>query len=115
MNEELMKQLVEILKQLKDGTPGAWQELVHQRQLYCFSSGASLLLFSLILGIIGVFLGKKGVKMYNDSGRGYDDTYMFFAFGWAIAAIGSLVTLVCGGESIINGIAPLGQVLSKLN
>lgn len=130
MNEELQKELLSILKAMKDGAPGAWQELVSQRSTYCFTI-AFTLLFMTLISILTLWKSLKATKLAlqapkeNYRERSWDQHTQVFSkntifeltISLVLAAISAIVILVCLANIwywIAEGVAPLGPMLGAL-
>jgi len=119
MNEELQKQMLEILKAMKEGVNPAWQELIQQRGTYCTSIGIchTSLAFLCIILMIALFAGAD--KNLEKDARGY---LTDFGFAKAVSKISLAVVLfVVVGESmpkgfanLAEGAAPLGRLIEML-
>lgn len=116
MDTDLQKELLAILRELKNGAPDAWRVLVEQRSTYCFTVALGMVIFSSVLGLIGWRLITEGSKRdaaeTNVSSQGGLGSGMMF-----IGAVTILVSFVCAGVSIswwAAYAAPLGQLLGKV-
>lgn len=117
MNEELQKELLAILRSMREGAPDAWHELVAQRSTYCLTTGISMLAISVIVGIIGaalVWACRKGP--FDEPG-----SYTLLTRQAAGMIVGCTTMLCAGlviGTSVIpmlaEGFAPLGRVLEAI-
>lgn len=109
MNEELQKEIISILRSMKEGSPEAFNFIVEQRSLYCWSHVAlSILLFigsAIFFFICLRFLGKPHKEE-------------IYAHVFTVITGSASFVMFLGGiihmEYISEAIAPLGRVLEAL-
>lgn len=108
MNEELQKELLSILREIKTGAPGAWQTLVEQRSAYCWAIAVMCIIISITIVIMSVLARKSALKIESSSDRE-------FAVGltWALT-LAAFIPFLISMPYIAEGIAPLGKVLEIL-
>lgn len=125
MNEELQKELLNILRSIKEGSPTAWQALVDQRSDYYIFCGIGNIIFC-IFSMILIFLGVKyclksakepitrdiyGIKRMTELANTYSCFGVIFSVAGAIMFfITAPLTISC----FAKGVAPLGEVLDIL-
>ena len=114
MDPDLKNELLAILREMREGAPGAWQILVEQRASYCLMTGwvafgiAALAMIAMVATI--VWGSKRRLTLPGD----------LTAAGCTVA----LVTAACLGvvafcateatQRLAEGFAPLGRVLEAL-
>lgn len=116
MNEELTKELIAILRAMKDGAPDAWRVLVEQRSTYCLTmaGGDAFLTF---LGLIAFVVG---LVMFTRP-RFWDDEWEPKSPAVILSAVVGLVGLLVLGVNVqdsiahfAEGMAPLGRILEAI-
>lgn len=111
MDEELKKELISILRAMKEGAPGAWQELVAQRLAYCLTLGIANLIVCLI-AFVCFRLGVSGFKRVHKENIAENEIFLAcYAAITAISIITMAATLVHGIPYLAEGLAPLGRIL----
>lgn len=126
MNEELQKELLSILRAMKDGAPHAWQTLVEQRSTYCLTLG----IVCLLIAAAGVFAVLRGLRMCRKAAevpteyinyssiKEMTTAATFQMISGIVIGVAGLISVGIGaGEGINNlaeGLAPLGRVLEAL-
>jgi hypothetical protein len=126
VNEELQKELLSILRAMKDGAPVAWQELVAQRSSYCLTMGVACAALA-CAGIAGLWFGVRLALRGGDVPLDYYEyssiktmktsAVLKVAFGLGAALAGAIALGVGVGNAcffIAEGIAPLGRMLEVL-
>lgn len=111
MNEELQKELLSILRAMKDGAPHDWQTLVDQRSTYCLTIGGfcvAVVLASLALGIFGRSILLRGIAKNNE------DAVISGIVCLAVSVIAGSVAFFKAMGMVAEGLAPLGRVLEAL-
>lgn len=108
MNEQLQKELLDILRSLKDGASPAWQVLVEQRSAYYGVSALLMFMAAALFACVAV-LGAR----YAHNSDGGDAQ---FAGGMAAAASSllAIVFLAVAIHDLPTYFAPLGQVLGMV-
>lgn len=112
MNEELQREIVNILRAMKDGSPDAFKVLVEQRSLYCwgqFAFGVVLTIASAALLLVCVKMAARVMKAAGDG-----DAYFFASLVAGLAGIAGGLAGVIHLSSVSEAIAPLGRVLEIL-
>jgi len=114
MNEEIQKELLSILRAMKDGAPNAWRELVEQRAAYCMISGLSWLVINVLLMLVGATMAWRCRKGPFEA----DCTLTVNAGGVAAGAIMVIIATAALSCAVVpmlaEGMAPLGRVLEML-
>lgn len=108
MNEQLQKELLDILRSLKDGASPAWQVLVEQRSAYHGVSALLMFLAAALFAVVAV-LGARYAHNSDDEGP-----QIAGAGTAAIAAVAAFVFLAVGIRDLPTYFAPLGQVLGMV-
>lgn len=111
MNEELQKELLAILRELKDGTGPAWQVLVEQRGGYLLTLGFGQM--AACLALVAVFAWLVRVAKRVDWDHSVEGSV---GVGLGVVATG-IGASVFGGfaiNSLAAGAFPLGQLLGKV-
>lgn len=111
MNEELQRQILEALRDLRSGAPGAFQTLVEQRSTYalvCAMSGIALAAISFALAAIAWRAASRA------EARGSDDDASAIGFGCLLMAALGLVSLIVTVSWLPTWAAPLGGLLGHL-
>jgi roadblock/LC7 domain-containing protein len=117
MNEEIQKELLAILRAMKDGAPDAWSVLVDQRASYCLTLGVARALYAVMAAIVFAVAVKwtKAVFSKTYDGLGCPDPVVmgpaFLALG---AAVAFCVNLGFATDNFSEAFAPLGRVLEML-
>lgn len=118
MNEDLQKELISILRELKNGAGPAWQALVEQRGgyylmlalgLFALACIGALLSWRLTAAAKAGFAANKDLPLYEKSD--FPSAYVGMAIVSAVAAGGMLVGAFF---NLAAGMYPLGQLLGKV-
>ena len=107
MNSDLQKELLSILQSLKDGTPQAFDMLVQQRVLWCWT----IVTICAIAAFGSALVSWRFFKASSEDGRSDGEA---LAIGSVVAAVAMLAALVIGLANIPDAVAPLGGVLGAL-
>jgi len=110
MNEELQREIISILRAMKEGSPDAFRVLVEQRSLYCWGQ-AILGVLILILAIILFRIGKWASGKVALSEREEEGPFIFLV---VMCSIGCIFSFGYGFNLILSipeALAPLGRVL----
>lgn len=111
MNEELTKELLSILRAMKDGAPQAWQSLVEQRSTYCLTMGWACL----VIALGGIAAGWAGVSLFRRGLREEkEDPQIAGAAFFLIFLVSFTISFIQGAEFFAEGLAPLGRVLEAI-
>lgn len=115
MNEEFQKELLAILRAMKDGAPDAFNVLVQQRATYCLTVGCSMLGLALLL-LSGGLVAMTRMRGCSFSASDYDgpSARFFLVMVGFMAAIGGLILAGHQVTMLAEGFAPLGRVLEAL-
>lgn len=114
MNEELQKELLSILRAMKDGAPVAWQELVAQRSSYCLTLGILDTLASVALLFVSWLLSRISRGIAKRQGSDVDDWVPSAALAVLAFALGAYWFFRVSVPAIAEGIAPLGRMLEVI-
>lgn len=124
MNEELQRQLLAILKELKDGASPAWQMLVEQRAGYYTWNGWLHLAFALLLVVAGwlcVIAGRKTVRITINKVEDSIDRGALVALVITLAVSGALTFTISAivlasnaFDDIARGAFPLGELIGSI-
>ena len=114
MNEELQKELLAILRAMKDGAPVAWQELVAQRSSYCLTLGILDTLASVALLFVSWQLSRIARRIGKRPGSDPDDWVAPAAFAVVAFVLGAFWFFRVSVPAIAEGIAPLGRMLEVI-
>lgn len=115
MNEELQRELVNILRAMKDGSPDAFRVLVEQRSMYCWGQavlGVLMLVGTFVLFLCAKWAAKKLAPL--DSG---DEAAGPLFLSTVVLSVGCVITCAFGIKHIFvipEAIAPLGRVLEVM-
>lgn len=116
MNEELTKELLSILRAMKDGAPHAWQTLVEQRSSYCLTHMAGDLILAfvgLVIALVCLYFGTRS-RWWDDDYEPQSPVPIIF-FGIALCGlIAAGVNLAAAIPHAAEGMAPLGRVLEAI-
>lgn len=113
MDTELQKELLAILREIKNGAPGAWSMLVEQRLTYCLTMAVCLTTLGLCIGIVGWRAITAGFRR-SDTDAWEGASLPLVLVGAGMAAAGMIVL----GHTIewwAAYAAPLGQLLGKVS
>jgi len=111
MDEELKKELLSILRAMKEGAPGAWQELVAQRSDYCLTLGIANIIVCLI-AFICFRIGVSGFKRVHKENITENEVFLaFYGAMTAISIIAMITAFANGIPYLAEGLAPLGRIL----
>lgn len=116
MNEELQRELVNILRAMKDGSPDAFRVLVEQRSLYCWGQavlGVLMLVAAYILYLCAKWSAKKLAALPSAD----DDAAGPLVLSLVVLGIGCIIACGFGVKYIFaipEAIAPLGRVLEMM-
>lgn len=115
MNEELQRELVSILRAMKDGSPEAFKVLVEQRSLYCWANVAVGLMFVLASVVLALVCAKASKRLWYHIDNDIDDaTPLLMTLISAGAAVFAFVVGESGLAHLPEALAPLGRVLEVL-
>lgn len=112
MNEQLQKELLDILRSLKDGASPAWQVLVEQRSAYAWASFAIYALLAVAAVIGCICLALVAVRWSEKKGSGDEVAAPIVAS----VALG-LMAIICAplaANWLPRAVAPLGEVLGMV-
>lgn len=110
MNEQLMKEFVEALRQLRAGAPDAFQFLFEQRTLYLWSS----VIVAAVVAVIGLASATFGCRRADkvwDSRKIDDPLAIGCIVVGALAALGGTAAFAI---NIPEAVAPMGKILGML-
>lgn len=111
MNDELTKELLSILRAMKDGAPQAWQSLVEQRSTYCLTMGWACL----VIALGGIAAGWAGVRLFQRGLREENENRQVAgALCFVIFLISFTISFIEGAKCFAEGLAPLGRVLEAI-
>lgn len=116
MNEELQREIVSILRAMKDGSPDAFKVLVEQRSLYCWSQailGGLMLVAAFVLYRCARWAAGRVAKL----GGPDDEAAGPLVLAVVVLTLGCLIACGCGIGHIFaipEAIAPLGRVLEVI-
>lgn len=116
MNEELMREIVSVLRVMKDGSPAAWEALLQQRVAYCWMCAVP----SLLAAVACAWMASKSWKiaapeLRKDHLLEQSDTPMFGGIiGAILFSAGTILFAVVGVACAAEAVAPLGRVLEVL-
>jgi hypothetical protein len=108
MNEQLQKELLDILRALKDGASPAWQVLVEQRSTYHGVSALLTFLAALLLAAVAVRGARWALRTDDEPGQ-ICGTLLAVASG-----VCALIAFINGIRDLPTYFAPLGQVLGMV-
>jgi hypothetical protein len=115
MDEDLKNELLQILREMKTGAPGAWQTLVEQRAAYCWATTIQGLAVA-VSGIVAasVLLPRFVRRIMHDD----EAVFVPAIVGTVITSALSLSAVISGtiaaGTHFPEAMAPLGRVLEML-
>lgn len=116
MNEEFQKELLEILRTIKDGTPETFQMLLDQRITYLWACIGVNAVGAIISGIlVWLFLRMFQKSQSDDCVSDQEAKEMISVIGSILFAVILLATLVVAITNLPDAIAPLGKVLGGLS
>ncbi len=111
MDEELKKELISILRAMKEGAPGAWQELVAQRSTYCLTLGIANLIVCLI-AFVCIRIGISGFKRVHKENIAENEIFLaLYGIMIGLSTFTILMTLTHAITYLAEGFAPLGRIL----
>lgn len=116
MNEELQREIVNILRAMKDGSPDAFKVLVEQRSMYCWSQailGALMLVGALVLFLCAKWAAKKLAALPSADDEATGPLFL----SAVVLSVGCIITCAFGIKHIFaipEAIAPLGRVLEMM-
>lgn len=112
MNEELQREIVNILRAMKDGSPDAFRVLVEQRSIYCCGQ-AIVAAAGFVVGVMVLWLSSKGTcRHYNPAGPTVG-TLLGIA-GCIVGVVLTIAGAVHFASFLPEAIAPLGRVLEMM-
>lgn len=112
MNEQLQKELLDILRSLKDGASPAWQVLVEQRSAYAW---ASFSIYALMA--VAAVLGCIWTVRVSLRWAGKPDAGDELAAPIIASAVLGLMAIICAplaANWLPRAVAPLGEVLGMV-
>jgi hypothetical protein len=119
VNEELHKELLSILRAMKDGAPGTWQALVEQRSAYCMTSAMFSLLLAavgLVTAIVATGWARRSMQAIDRNAIGDSREIAMIGQGvFAAIAYGFAAgMLVAGLSTLTEAMNPLGRMLEAI-
>ena len=109
MSEDLKNEILTLLRELREGTPGTFQMLVDQRALYCGVRGLGFLMVAAVLLV-------NSVVAYRRMKFAIDDEFpqTLFAVLSCASLLGALVAADAAVALFAEAIAPLGTFVEVL-
>lgn len=114
MNEELKREVINILRTMKDGTPDSFQFLIEQRVLYFYAQvlfGVACIVCSYILYRIARAAAIKSEMAKYENDRTMLAIAAIFIGLWSVVAM--IRAMICLSY-LPEAIAPMGRVLEIL-
>lgn len=111
MNEELQREILEILRNLKSGSNPVFQELLAQYSGKMLATAIAFYTFAAIGLCSSIFLKYYGHKV--DKVRAEDPSGYYLAC--VIVAFVSTMVALAGTDYLLRYLYPLGGILAKLN
>lgn len=108
MNEELKRELLSLLREIKSVAPGSWQLLVEQRASYCWAVAIMCLIIAIAAAVVGRLMIASARKVEDSIDREFATP-----IAWAFCLC-AFIPLGISVAYIAEGLAPLGRVLEAI-
>ncbi len=114
MNEELQRQVVAILKALREESPQVFNRIIQDRLDYCWVHAGSQILITTIMIAIGlyIFTRFKGQVPFTDDGP--TERGLCAVIGIIVITFSFVIGMINITDYVSQAIAPLGTVIGAL-